>query len=144
MSSSLTRTGHPPPFLDEVVKPPSDEREPDLHQDQQRDHVAGHLVVVGDLRMPHAAPSSTTRACPLAMMMHRDHHTVRLILARLAASSAKQVKLEEIRRLLPNVRLYLASCGEKWTYVDRPLARRLRAYGAVWSGDLLRDPCAVA
>ena len=39
---------------------------------------------------------------------------------------------------------YIARSRSKRTFVDRALAIRLRFDGAVWCGDIMRDPCAVA
>jgi hypothetical protein len=79
------------------------------------------------------------------MTMHHHHHNViHLVLVRLSALSPEEIKLEEIARYEPLHPFYRARCGERWTYVDRPLAVRLRENGAEWVGDLLRDPCAVA
>lgn len=77
-------------------------------------------------------------------MHHYDHDVLHVILLRLGASSADQVELRETARREPPLRLYRAMRGDRWTYVDRALAVRLREIGAVWSGELLRDPCAVA
>ena len=77
-------------------------------------------------------------------MHYSDHDVLHLILLRLGASSADQIELQETVRHEPTLRLYRAMRGEKWAYVDRALAVRLRENGAVWSGELLRDPCEVA
>ncbi len=77
-------------------------------------------------------------------MHHPDHDILRIILVRLEAFDACEVELEEAARHEPSLPLYRARRGGKWTYVDRALAIRLRENGAGWSGELLRDPCAVA
>jgi hypothetical protein len=75
-------------------------------------------------------------------MHHSDHDVLHLIFLRLGASRGDQIELREIARR--DVRLYRATHGSKWAYVDRAIAIRLRENGARWSGEVLRDPCAVA
>ncbi len=76
--------------------------------------------------------------------MQLEQDILHVILLRLGASSADQIELRETARREPPLRLYRAMRGAKWAYVDRALAVRLRGHGAVWLGELLRDPCAVA
>ncbi len=55
---------------------------------------------------------------------------------------ASQITLEEGGQL--NQTCYVARSPSKRQLVDRPLAIRLRADGAVWRGNIARDPCAVS
>ena len=61
---------------------------------------------------------------------------------RLDVLDATQITLEEGGQL--NQTYYVARSPSKRTFVDRPLAVRLRADGAVWRGNIARDPCAVS
>jgi hypothetical protein len=64
------------------------------------------------------------------------------VFERLDVAEAAEIALEEGGQL--NQIYYVARSHTKRTFVDRPLAVRLRVDGAVWCGDISRDPCAVA
>ncbi len=68
-------------------------------------------------------------------------NVLQVILTRLSASSVADVSLEIATLDQP---FYRARCGERFAYVDRVLAVRLRERGATWLGDIAKDPCAVA
>ena len=77
--------------------------------------------------------------------MHHTLHTIlNLVLVRLDAFAASDVQLREVANYEPHRPWYRAQCGLRWTYVDRVVARTLRENGAMWTGDILKDPCAVA
>jgi hypothetical protein len=61
---------------------------------------------------------------------------------RLEVEDAREISLEQGG--VANRLFYVARSRSKRTFVDRPLAIRLRTDGAVWCGDVSRDPCAVA
>ncbi len=82
---------------------------------------------------------------PSRTPMHHSHHDVlHLIFTQLGASSAFEIVLAEPGRCERSRNQYRAHRGDRWTYVDREVAIRLRANGAAWSGEVLRDPVAVA
>ena len=64
------------------------------------------------------------------------------VFERLDCVDATEIILEEGGQL--NQTYYVARSPKKRTFVDRPLAVRLRADGAVWRGNIARDPCAVS
>ena len=64
------------------------------------------------------------------------------VFERLDCVDATEIILEEGGQL--NQTYYVARSPKKRTFVDRPLAVRLRAGGAVWRGNIARDPCAVS
>ena len=64
------------------------------------------------------------------------------VFERLDCADASQITLEEGGQL--NQTYYVARSPSKRTFVDRPLAVRLRADGATWRGTIDRDPCAVS
>ena len=64
------------------------------------------------------------------------------VFERLDCVDATEIILEEGGQL--NQTYYVARSPKKRTYVDRPLAVRLRADGAAWRGNIARDPCAVS
>lgn len=64
------------------------------------------------------------------------------VFERLDCIDATEIILEEGGQL--NQTYYVARSPKKRTFVDRPLAVRLRAGGAVWRGNIARDPCAVS
>lgn len=61
---------------------------------------------------------------------------------RLEVTEANEIRLDVAEPR--GTRFFIARSASKLTYVDRQLAIRLRADGAVWCGDVSRDPCAVA
>ncbi len=60
----------------------------------------------------------------------------------LDVADAREIALEEGGEL--NQLYYVARSPSRRTFVDRPLAIRLRFDGAEWRGDVTRDPVAVA
>ncbi len=72
------------------------------------------------------------------------HDEIDSLLEGLDADAASDVQLEDVVTGSSDRPLCRARCGARWAYVNRMLARDLRQLGAVWRGDLLRDPCAVA
>lgn len=64
------------------------------------------------------------------------------LLMRLEIDDPSKVALDEVFEDAQF--MYRARYCSRWTYVTRALAIRLRASGALWSGHLARDPCAVA
>jgi hypothetical protein len=70
--------------------------------------------------------------------------TIDAVYARLEVTNACEIDLHEAPRLVLGRRLYVARARERRTYVERRIATYLRAGGAVWCGDVRRDPCAVA
>lgn len=64
------------------------------------------------------------------------------VFERLDVVEAREISLEESPTMDRPV--YIARSRSRRTLVDRPLAIRLRTDGAIWRGDITRDPCAVA
>lgn len=64
------------------------------------------------------------------------------VFERLDVDDARDIAIEEGGEL--NQLYYVARSHSRRTFIDRPLAVQLRADGAVWRGDVSRDPCAVA
>lgn len=65
-----------------------------------------------------------------------------LVFERLDVLDATEIAIEEGNQL--NKSYFVARSRSKRTYIDRRLAVRLRADGAVWRGDIRRDPCPVS
>lgn len=80
--------------------------------------------------------------CLGATVIHSDQDILKVILARLDATHVRDIQLDAYDRR--DRLIYRARHGDRTAFVDRPLAIRLRESGAVWCGDVLEDPCAVA
>jgi hypothetical protein len=78
------------------------------------------------------------------MLHHPDHEALQGVLTELGAKEPRDVRLETFIGQINAGLTYRAFSGTRSIYIDRPLAVRLRENGAVWCGELLRDPCAVA
>lgn len=76
------------------------------------------------------------------MSTYLSNIALTLVFERLDVVDATEIAIEEGGHL--NQTYYVARSLSKRTYVDRPLAVRLRADGAVWRGDIARDPCPVS
>ena len=76
------------------------------------------------------------------MNLHQASIALTFVFERLEVAAAEEISLEEGGA--GNQIYYVARSRSKRTFVDRALAVRLRFDGAVWCGELSRDPCAVA
>ena len=63
---------------------------------------------------------------------------------RLGVSGACEITLAPTEQTVQHRRVYTARSRRALVHVDRPLAVRLRVYGARWAGDVALDPCGVA
>jgi hypothetical protein len=80
--------------------------------------------------------------CLIVVNTYRFNFALTFVFERLDCADATQIILEEGGQL--DQTYYVARSPSKRTFVDRPLAVRLRADGAVWGGSIARDPCAVS
>lgn len=76
------------------------------------------------------------------MSTYLSNIALTFVFERLDCVDATEITIEEGGQL--NQTYYVARSPKKRTFVDRPLAVRLRADGAVWRGNIARDPCAVS
>lgn len=67
-----------------------------------------------------------------------------LVYEQLGVLSARDIWIAENSPVKMGAQTYIAYTGEKQAIVDRLLAIQMRADGAAWAGDVVRDPCAVA
>jgi len=67
-----------------------------------------------------------------------------IVYERLGVMRADEVWIEELRHTAFGDAGYRACSEMTSTYIDRALAVCLRTDGARWSGEIARDPCAVA
>jgi hypothetical protein len=80
--------------------------------------------------------------CVIAVSTYPFNFALTFVFERLDCADASQIIIEEGGQL--DQTYYVARSPSKRTFVDRPLAMRLRADGAEWRGSIARDPCAVS
>ena len=73
-----------------------------------------------------------------------DRAILQVVFEQLRVSAAREIYIDEVRISTAGTTRYVAMSPSGEAHIDRMLAIRLRSDGAIWCGEIARDPCAVA